>query len=121
MAINTNTTSSNITSPDSRQINGAAPPLAFYKDRSQWMPKYGDYITKSNWFSTWVGIVVGFDGVDKLEVIWAGLPFLLFTMSPSEHAKETKHESLSDIRNSSNGKYAIQQSDSKTKESVWYV
>jgi hypothetical protein len=97
------------------------PPLVHYRSREEWVPQYGDYIVWSRWFSAWHGIVVDHDGSDELQVIWGGVPYLLFTMSQEEQQKETKSVSLSKIKRSGNGIYAIQQFDPKASRCVWYI
>lgn len=97
------------------------PPLAFYKSREEWVPQYGDYIVWSKWVSTWHGVVVDFDGENGLQVIFGGMPFLLFTMSEEVQKKETRTIKLTDIKRAGNGKYAIQQFDEKASRSVWYI
>jgi hypothetical protein len=74
----------------------------------------------ARWFSTWHGLVVGYDkNTDEISVIFAGLPFLLFTMDESDHAKETRKIKLGDIRRASNGKFAIQTIEGTN--AVWYI
>lgn len=96
--------------------------LAHYKNRSQYIPQYGDYIVFAKWFTTWHGVITDYDSVtDELHIIFAGVPYLLFTMNESEQAKETYKITLREIKNSRNGKYAIQQQDKATGTPVWYI
>ena len=101
---------------------GELPPLAFYKSVQDYSPSYGDYFIWSKWFSTWHGVVTHWDlESGTLSIVFAGLPFLLLTMDEAEQAKETKILKISDIKNAKNGKFAIQQQDRESGQSVWYI
>jgi hypothetical protein len=97
------------------------PALAFYKSRDEWVPQYGDYLVWSRWFSTWHGLIINYNGDDLLDVIWAGVPYLLFTLSQKEQQNATKQISLSKIKRSKNGAYAIQQFNPKSSGYIWYI
>jgi len=98
------------------------PPLAQYKPRSEYSPQYGDYFIWSRWFSTWHGVVTNFDAnVGELSVVFAGVPFLLFTMPENEQKKETRKISLDEVKKASNGKYAIQRHDQTQNAVIWYI
>lgn len=100
--------------------NAVGMPLAQYKQRRDYVAKYGDYVIWSGWFSTWHGFVIDYDKLtDEVSIIFAGVPFLLLTMEESDHAQETKKLKLADIRNEVNGKYAIQTTENNT--SIWYI
>jgi hypothetical protein len=98
------------------------PPLAQYKPRSEYVPQYGDYIVFSKWFSTWHGLVTNYDANNgELYIVFAGVPFLLFTMQDAELEKETKKIKLSDIKGAANGKYAILQHNQPRNAIIWYI
>jgi hypothetical protein len=121
MAIDTNTTSSPTASlgfPGAK--GGDLPPLAQYKPRSEYVPQYGDYIVWSRWFSCWHGVVTHFDKETReVHVIFAGVPFLLFTMSEVEQEKETIKLQLAELHGANNGKYSILQHTAQSN--VWYI
>ena len=76
----------------------------------------------SGWLTTWHGIVSFYDeDTDELHVIFAGVPFLLFTMNDGEMKTETKKMSLSKIRSAPKGIWAIQQHDYTKNASIWYI
>ena len=101
---------------------GNLPPLAFYKAIRSYMPTYGDYFVWSKWFSAWHGVVVNWDMEEgTIDVVFAGLPFLLLTMSEEEQAKETRTIKISELKNAKNGKYAVQQQDKESGQPVWYI
>lgn len=96
------------------------PPLAQYCSRMDYKPRYGDLIIWSKWFSTWHGFVIGIDKeTNTLQIVFAGVPFLLLTMHESEHETETKYIKLRDIQRAPNGKYAIQTIEGQA--TVWYI
>lgn len=98
------------------------PPLAQYRQRSEYIPQYGDYIVWSKWFSTWHGVVTNFDAnTQELHVVFAGVPFLLFTMDEEAQKKETQRIKLSEIKNAGNGKFAIQRHDQTQNAIIWYI
>ncbi len=97
------------------------PALVYYRERVDWIPQYGDYVVWSRWFSAWHGIIVDYDGEDEMQIIWGGVPYLLFTMDQEQQQRETKTISLKKILNSKNGEYAIQQFDQKASRCIWYI
>lgn len=101
------------------------PPLAQYKPRNEYKPQYGDYFVWSGWFSTWHGTVVGHDqNTDEVSIIFAGVPFLLFTIDLANEdvvEKETKKLLLGKIRKAGNGKFAIQRHDEVQNAIIWYI
>ena len=101
------------------------PPLAQYKPRKDWRPQYGDYFVWSRWVSTWHGTVINFDqDADEVSIVFAGVPFLLFTMDLKNEAavkKETRKLKLDMIRNAGNGKFAIQRHDEAQNAVIWYI
>jgi len=58
---------------------------------------------------------------DELYILFAGVPFLLFTMSESEQEKETRKLRLADVRSAKQGKFAIQQHRPDQNAIVWYI
>lgn len=123
MATNTDTTSSRTASLGfpGTSVN-ELPPLAQYFPREQYVPQYGDYIVWSRWFSCWHGVVKYFDEeANDVHVIFAGVPFLLFTMSNEQQEKETFKIKLSELRSARNGKYAILQHNYAANANVWYI
>jgi hypothetical protein len=98
------------------------PPLAQYRPRSQYQPQYGDYFVWSRWFTTWHGTVVNYDqSTDTVSIIFAGIPFLLFTMDETTQKKETRELKLDIIQKAGNGKFAIQRHDEAQNAIVWYI
>lgn len=105
----------------SMRVKADLPPLAYYRSKDQYVPEYGDIIIWTKLFTTWHGVVSDYDGDDKLTVIFAGVPYLLFTMQPEDTDNEKRQLSLAEIKKARNGKYAIQQFDKKASQNVWYV
>lgn len=99
------------------------PPLAHYRPLNSYTPQYGDYFVWSRWFSTWHGVVKFYDkDTGELQVIFAGVPFLLFTMTDEEQEAETYKIKLLEIRSAKQGKYAIQQQDQQAANAgIWYI
>lgn len=105
-----------------RGLKANAPELAMFRQRSVYIPQYGDYVIWSGWISTWHGVIKKYDkNTDELHIIFAGVPYLLFTMPDKEQESETYKISLSEIRNAPNGKYAIQQHDKQANAGIWYI
>ena len=74
------------------------PPLVQYKDIRNYTPAYGDFVIWSGLMTTWCGVVSNYNKESKsLSIIFSGVPFVLFTLMPSEQAKETKEMKLEDI------------------------
>lgn len=123
MAINTGTkflptSSLGLAGHDKTQL----PPLAYHRPRALYIPIYGDFIIWSKWFTTWYGVVTNFDvNSNSVDVIFEGLPILLFTMSDEEQVKGTYTLNLSEIKNAKNGKYSVLQRDAQTREHIWYI
>lgn len=98
------------------------PPLAQYKPRAEYIPQYGDYIIWSGWITTWHGLIVDYDkDTNKIHALMAGVPYLLFTMAPTDFAKETVEINLDQIKRAPNGKFAIQHHDQTQNAIIWYV
>jgi hypothetical protein len=96
--------------------------LALYKSLSDYIPSYGDYIVWSRWLTTWHGIISNYDpNTDDLYIIFAGVPFLLFTMAEEEQKKETKKIKLAKIKNATQGNWAIQQHHQAHNTVIWYI
>lgn len=90
-------------------------PLAQYRQLARYKPRLGDFIVWHGWLSHWYGVIGAFDQDEEtLIIIYAGMPSLLFTMSPTEMRKNTKNVDLYKIR-SSRGSFAVLQGG------VWYV
>lgn len=120
--MSTGTTSMPTASLGLSNAKGELPPLAFYKSIQSYSPSYGDYFVWSRWFTTWHGVVTHWDiEAGTLSIVFAGMPFLLLTMSEQEQQKETRTLKIMDIKNAKNGKFAIQQQDPETKQPVWYI
>lgn len=97
-----------------------SPPLAHHRPRVDYVPKYGDYVVWSRWFSTWHGLVTDYDQkTDEISIIFAGVPFLLVTMEEADMPRETRKIRLSELRQAPNGKYAIQVIEGNV--GVWYI
>ena len=91
--------------------------LAEYKPITTYKPKVGDFIIWHGWFTHWYGIVSGV-GVEteanKLKIVKAGMPILLFSMDPNEMDQNLEIISLAKLKKS-RGAYAVQQSG------IWYI
>ncbi len=121
MALDTNTTFSDTNSPG-RRVSGSQD-LASYNSLNNYMPRPGDYIIWSGWWSTWHGIVSRFDPTDEIvSVIFANLPAILFRMGSKEQTKETFHLDLDKIRTPTFlTSFAVHQYDKQRNSSIWYV
>ncbi len=98
------------------------PVLAQYLNLDNYIPKYGDYVIWSGWFATWHGLVVDFDAeFQQVSIIFAGLPYLLFTLSDEEQEKETKKIPLTRIQNASRGAWAVMRHEEAKGLNVWYI
>lgn len=98
------------------------PSLAHFRRLNTYSPAYGDYFVWSKWFSTWHGVVKYHDlEKGEIHIIFAGVPFLLFTMTDGEQEAETRKIKLSEIRSAKQGKYAIQQQDKEANTGIWYI
>lgn len=108
-------------SPESKHRQDP-PPLAQYKSRREYEPQYGDYLVWSGWFTTWHGLIIDYDNrTNKLTAIVAGVPFILFTMDPSNFDKESIRLDLDHVRKAPNGKYAFQRHDQSQNAIIWYI
>jgi len=87
--------------------------LAEYKPISTYKPRVGDFVVWHGWFTHFYGVINGIDD-NKIRVVKAGMPVLLFSMDPDEMDKNLEVLSLNKIRRS-RGAYAIQQNG------IWYV
>ncbi len=112
----------NTGSPGSRLRNTSLPPLVQYRDLTEYTPAYGDFIVWTGFLTTWCGVVANYDKeTESLSVIYNGVPFVLFTLTPEEQMQDMSEVKLGEIRNASKGKYAIQQRDPATNATVWYI
>lgn len=107
---------------DSHGKNVDLPPLANYRNLQDYVPAYGDFVVWSGWFTTWFGVVANYEqNTGDVHIIYAGLPFLLFTSTDEEQRRDTRRIQLSALRMSNKGKYAILQHDFTKNASVWYI
>jgi len=89
--------------------------LAEYKPIAAYKPKIGDFLVWHGWFTHWYGIVSGIEAeTNKLKVVKAGMPILLFSMDPNEMDQNLEIVSLAKLKKS-RGSYAVQQSN------IWYT
>ena len=98
-------------------MNRLAPdqPLAKFSTLDRWVPKVGDFITyHAIIWSRWYGIV-RFIHNDELTIIREGLVKMLLTTPPGQYDKYTIMGSVSEIKSSSGGKYAVLQ------DGVWHI
>lgn len=115
-------TSMNIGSQESRLKRPDLPPLIQYKDLRDYQPNYGDFIVWTGFVTTWCGVVTNYDKESRdIYVIFNGVPFVLFTLSPEEQANETRSLKLEYIKNAPKGKFAIQQRDQTNSATVWFI
>ena len=115
-------TSMAINSQEQRLREAALPPLIQYRDIASYVPAYGDFLIWTGWLTTWCGVITNFNKENnELSVIFNSVPFVLFTLSPSEQEKETKKIPLGEIKNAPKGKYAVQQRDYSTAATIWYI
>ena len=87
--------------------------LAQFRPIQYYIPRVGDFVIWHGWFTHYYGIINGHDS-NKVKIIKAGLPILLFTMEEDEIDKNTITVSLNKIKKPKAG-YAIHQSG------IWYV
>lgn len=98
------------------------PHLAQYRSISEYLPHYGDYVVWTGWLSTWHGLVTDFDeATGDVSVIFAGMPYLLFTLTPEEQVRETRKLKLSAIHAARHGTFAVNEHDHTRNASIWYV
>ncbi len=105
-----------------QKIDSALPPLAQYHNITDYIPRYGDFIVWSGWFTTWNGVVVSYDvNTSEVVIIFASIPFLLFTLEEHEMAKATRRLQLSMIKSSTHGTFAVNQHDYTRNATIWYI
>ena len=98
------------------------PPLANYMSIIDYVPEYGDYVVWCRWFTSWHGVVVGFDvNKNEVDIIFEGTPFLLLTLDTSKHEKYTRTVKLSKIKSSIRGSWAALKHDTQHNSTIWYV
>jgi hypothetical protein len=98
------------------------PILVQYKSIVDYVPQYGDFIVRAGWINSNIGVVSNFDNKkDELYIIFSSLPLLLFTMNDAEQERNTETIKLSNIKNASKGKWAIQQHNKAHNAIVWYI
>jgi hypothetical protein len=98
------------------------PPLAMYRQISDYVPSHGDFIVWSGWITTWHCVVAEIDSdLQSVGIICANMPLSLFTMSDSEQQREIKYVELSKIRKSTPGSFAAMHHDRKQNAVIWYI
>jgi len=98
------------------------PPLANYISIVDYIPEYGDHVVWCKWFTTWHGVVTGFDvNKNEVDIIFEGSPFLLFTLDASKHEKYTHTMKLPKIKSSIRGSWAVLRHDTQRNDTIWYV
>lgn len=101
--------------------------LLQYLSISKWQPMIGDFVIWHGLFTHWYGVINSVNTKNyTVEIIRAGLPFLLFTMTPSQMNKKSRLGSagystvdVGDITSSKGGKYAVKQQHGA--QVVWFV
>lgn len=88
--------------------------LAQYKSIKNYSPRISDFIIWHGWFSHYYGVISSMRD-DKITIITAGLPCLLFSYDSIESTGNSKEISLNKIRRSRGGTFSILQGG------VWYV
>ena len=97
-------------------------PLAQYNPLSKYLPQIGDFVVWSGWFTTWSGIVNGFNpDTTDVSIIFAGMPYLLFTLSESEMKKSEKILPLSKITSALHGEFAVLKHDQTRNACIWFI
>ena len=100
-------------------LNNMDVTLAHYRPINQWSPVVGDLIIYHGWFQHWFGVVsqINIDGT--VDIVKAGLPLLLFSMSQASMNKSKKTKDIAMINQSVGGKYAIMQQENNNI--IWYI
>lgn len=86
--------------------------LALYKPIQSYNPRVGDFVIWHGWFTHYYGIV-NYTHNNKVKIIKAGLPELLFNMDQSDMEKNSIIVDANKIKKSKD--YAILQSN------IWYT
>lgn len=98
------------------------PPLAVFASLDDYVPQYGDIVIWCGWFTSWIGVVSGHDREAKeLHIVFSGVPYVLFTLQPEEHAENTRRIPLAKIKGAARGVWAFQQHDAQRNTIVWYI
>lgn len=107
----------------SKRLTAESPPLARYMGIDVYGPQVGDFLIWSGWFRTWYGVVASVDvDNDVVDVIFEGLPILLFTLRPEEQRRETKQIRISDIIGGRRpGTWSAMQHDAKHNTPIWFI
>jgi len=101
-------------------MNLATLDLAQFTSIGKWQPKVGDFVVQHGWLTHWYGVISGINARNyTVEIIRAGLPFLLMNMSMSEMEKAKVSVDVGKIKRSKGGKYAIQQQHGTGH--IWFV
>ena len=83
-----------------------------------WKPIHGDLLISSKMFATWFGLVVDVDNTNEtIDIIYAGSPQVLLSMSPLERTKRRKQLDIRQIKESSH--FTVSQNYGG--KSIWYV
>lgn len=99
-----------------------APPLAKFLPITQYIPSIGDFVIWAGWFRTWYGVIAGVSSDSRsLQVIWEGLPYLLFTLTDAEQKAALGTLDLAVIHGSKPGNISVMKHDTQHNSSVWYV
>lgn len=98
------------------------PPLARFSNLEDYVPAYGDVVIWAGWLTTWIGVVSDFDrDTNTLQIVFNGVPYVLFTLRPEEYVQHMRKISMTDIRGATKGVWAIQKHDTQRNTVVWYV
>lgn len=94
--------------------------LSHYRAIQEYNAQIGDVIIRHGWLTHWFGIVTAVylnEGI--IEVVKAGMPILLMTLSGSKLEKAKKKIDINDIKASKGGKYSAIKNIKNVM--VWYV
>lgn len=96
--------------------------LMQFKDLAVYIPTISDFVVWSGWFTTWTGVVSGYDQkTDEVLIIFSGMPYGLSVMFEDEYNKNTKKIPLADIKKAWKGSWHFQHHDTKLNAVYWYV
>jgi hypothetical protein len=95
-------------------MRGMSVALAQYRSIHTYKPHLGDFVIWHGWLTHYYGVVNTIQD-DRISMITAGLPCLLFSYDDDESSRNTKHVSVNKIRRSKGGTFTVLQGD------IWYV
>jgi len=96
--------------------------LISYRSLGSYSPQLGDFVVWAGWFRTWYGVVDNiYESDGTVSIVLEGLPSLLFTLLPEEHAHTTRRIKLLDIKAAKPGNWAVMQHDVQHNTPVWYI